>query len=511
MKKLSMICGITLALALGVRPALAAKFQLDFYDDTQGLYSQGDFETSIDLSEGDTVYADIWVTGIVEGQLVGTIDTKLLWDSSALEVVFIDNSYLFPQANGLWDAAPFALVRPGNMFLEVILFSGGNPGPEIMMHTIEFRSIEAGAGWIRVTGANDEKWFDENSVPIMPYPVECFVTAGSDDDDTSTTTTTSKNPITTTTIFSTKTTTINISSDFNVTTIPKTRIPEDSDSTMETLPGTPTTPKTYTKTTTSTRRKPTTKTKESPDIITEISSKTTTVPHSSPYQVFISPSSITLNSREVVEFREMSVVDGEKVKGTYRWEIIPASTIGSTIDENGLFTAGNNTSAYTIKEIARVTDTLHENSAATVTVTINIKKPSPMGCELSISPSSVTLFPGDTITFSAKNFGERCVEGSYKWKIFSKIDSHISKNGIYTAGNNESGDSAFDIVLVKDAINNIRIDAMVAVLPNGKVAQVAPDNTQNPQQEILPFKIPIIIISVLTILAGIVFLWRIKR
>ncbi len=176
MKKLSMICGITLVLALGVRPALAAKFQLDFYDDTQGLYSQGDFETSIDLSEGDTVYADIWVTGIAEGQLVGTIDTKLLWDSSALEVVFIDNSHLFSQANGLWDAAPFSLVRPGNMFLEVILFSGGNPGPEIMMHTIAFRCIAVGEDLIEITSNGIEEWFDENSVPIIPYPDELAVT-----------------------------------------------------------------------------------------------------------------------------------------------------------------------------------------------------------------------------------------------------------------------------------------------------------------------------------------------
>lgn len=351
---------------------------------------------------------------------------------------------------------------------------------------------------------------DENNqslVVIAETGEFCF--EGGSGDETSTTTT-SKIPITTTTILSTKTTTTKTTSDIKVTTIPRTTTtPAVSDITMMPTPGTLTTPKTHTITTTITIREPTTKTKELSESIAEISSKTITSPLSSHYQVFISPSSIALSSGEAVEFRATTIANGQKVKGIYRWELIPASHIGSSINENGLFTAGNNTSSYTIKESVQATDTLHDNSKAIVTVTITIKKPSAVGCTLSISPSSVTLFPGDTITFSAKTFGERCVESSYKWKILSKMDSHISKNGLYTAGNNESGDSAFDIVLVKDTINNISIDAMVTVLSKEKVVQAAPDDTQKPQQRSLFLKVLIII--VLIILTSVVLYWRIKR
>ncbi len=86
MKKLSIIYGLALVLALGVRPSLAAQFQLDFYGgDTS--YVKGDFETSITIREGDTIYADLWCTGIQPGQLVGAIDTELLWNSDEVEVV----------------------------------------------------------------------------------------------------------------------------------------------------------------------------------------------------------------------------------------------------------------------------------------------------------------------------------------------------------------------------------------------------------------------------------------
>ena len=349
---------------------------------------------------------------------------------------------------------------------------------------------------------------DENNKPfkITTEPGEfCFEGGG----DETTTTTTTKTSNTTTTIPSTKTTSIGKIPDIRATTIPKTTIPEIPDTTRMTTPRTLTTPRTFTANTTTTIREPTTKTKESPEKITETPSETTTIPLSSPYQISISPLSVTLNSGEVVEFHANTVVDGKKVKGIYRWEIIPASTIGSTINENGLFTAGNNTSDFTTKEIVRVTDTLHENSEATVMVTISIKKPPPTGCELSISPSSATLFPGDPITFSAKNLGKRCAEGSYKWKILSKLDSHISKNGIYTAGNNESGDSAFDIVIVKDTINNISIDAMVTVLSKEKVAQATSDVIQKPQLKALSSKV-LIIILVLIILTGIVLFLKFK-
>ena len=95
-------------------------------------------------------------------------------------------------------------------------------------------------------------------------------------------------------------------------------------------------------------------------------------------------------------------------------------------------------------------------------------------------------------------------------EILSKMDSHISKNGIYTAGNNESGDVAFDIVLVKDTINNISIDAMITVLSEEKVAQTTSGAIQKSPLKALSSKVLIIILVLIT-LTGIVLFWKIKR
>ena len=175
MKKLSMICGIALVLALGVRPSLAAQFQLDFYGGDSGLPAGKTFDTSIDIQEGGTIYADLWCTGIPPGQLVGTIDTQLLWNSDEVEVVSIDNTFLV-KPTGIWDGAPYVPLNGNSYFLEVILFSGGNPGPDLQMHTIEFRCIAVGEDLIEITSNGIEEWFDENSVPIIPYPDELAVT-----------------------------------------------------------------------------------------------------------------------------------------------------------------------------------------------------------------------------------------------------------------------------------------------------------------------------------------------
>lgn len=107
------------------------------------------------------------------------------------------------------------------------------------------------------------------------------------------------------------------------------------------------------------------------------------------------------------------------------------------------------------------------------------------------------------------------MKGLYQWKTNSGIGSQISANGIYTAGNNETGNSVIDIIIIKDTINNISNDAIATVLSREKVAQIATDATQKSHQETLSgrgtYTKFLIIIIVLIILTGIVLFWKIKR
>ncbi|MCK5185678.1 MAG: hypothetical protein KAR43_01010, partial [Deltaproteobacteria bacterium] len=258
---------------------------------------------------------------------------------------------------------------------------------------------------------------------------------------------------------------------------------------------------------------------KAPESITRISPKLNTTTLSSPYRVFISPSSVTINSGEMVLFRSKTIFDENGLKGKYRWKIDPASPIGSTIDENGILTAGINTADSALQETVWVTDIIHENTYATGTVTITGKKQLPLGCELSTSPSAATIFSEDTIKIFAKNFGRKCLKGSYEWKIYSIIGSQISADGLYTAGNNDTGNSAIDIIIVKDSANNSSADSMITVLPSEKFARVTPDSTEKPQPEAVSRKgtyskvliviIPITLLVIVTI--GIVLFRKNKQ
>jgi hypothetical protein len=219
-----------------------------------------------------------------------------------------------------------------------------------------------------------------------------------------------------------------------------------------------------------------------------------------------------------LQFSAKTILDGEEVDGTYQWDIVPASTIGSTIDKNGLLTASNNTSGYNSMETVRVTDIIHENNSVTASVIIKAEKHPSGGCELSVSPSSATVLTGETLRFLASNSGKTCVKGSYKWGISSKIGSHINSKGLYTAEKNDTGNSVIDIITAEDATNGIKASSLVNVLFEEKVAQSVPRSTQKPQQE-QPFQketsSTVFIIAVLAIvfLIGIILFWflSIKR
>ena len=218
---------------------------------------------------------------------------------------------------------------------------------------------------------------------------------------------------------------------------------------------TTTTPTTTTTTPTTTTTTPTT---------TTTTPTTTTTTITSSYKVTISPSSATLDSDASLQFSVNTTYGGEEVGGTYTWEIVPESTIGSVIDGNGLFTAGANTTESVVEETVKVTDTEHENKSATATVTIKIKEQPPPECEVKINPSSATVFSGDILPLTASTIGEECEPGDYEWSINTEIESVIDQEGNYTAGSNDTGSQVTDTITVVDHANgDISESAVIAV------------------------------------------------
>ena len=184
---------------------------------------------------------------------------------------------------------------------------------------------------------------------------------------------------------------------------------------------------------------------------------------SSRTRVIVSPESVTLTSGDLITLDPQTINDGIKVAGDYLYEIIPPSSIGSTIDDEGLFTAGTNTSPNNIEETIKITDTANKNAYVLIVFTIEGRKPPSGKCELSISPSSATLSSGDSIAFSVKNAGKKCSQGLYEWKVNSKIDSSINQQGIYRAGSNKDMNPVLDIVMVTDTVNKISTDVIITV------------------------------------------------
>ena len=180
---------------------------------------------------------------------------------------------------------------------------------------------------------------------------------------------------------------------------------------------------------------------------TTASTSTTTMPSSC--KVSVSPLAVTIRSGATAQFSAETSC-GE---GAYTWQIVPESTIGSTLDQDGLFTAGDNTTATDIEETVRVTDTAHGNESATATVTVQVKEEPPIECEVAINPSSATVYSGDTVTLEAHTSGVECAPGNYEWSISSDIGSMI-EDGAYTAGNNDTGSQATDVITVVDHANS---------------------------------------------------------
>jgi len=181
---------------------------------------------------------------------------------------------------------------------------------------------------------------------------------------------------------------------------------------------------------------------------------TTTTATAHSYQVVISPPSPTLNSGETVQYTAKTTDHGEEVEGRYYWEIVPESSIGSEIDENGFFIAGDNTARTEIIETVEVTDVDHERVSATARVMIRLNEPSLPDCEVAIIPLSATVSSGCSLVLEATTTGNECLPGDYEWLITSEIGSVIGEEGLYSAGINTTGAPVTDIVVVIDRANS---------------------------------------------------------
>jgi hypothetical protein len=191
-------------------------------------------------------------------------------------------------------------------------------------------------------------------------------------------------------------------------------------------------------------------------------------------RLIISPSLSSIHSKGILALDAQTIAGGREVPGKYKWEIFPPSSIGSTIDADGIFTAGINASGAPVQEIIRVTDTSNKSMSATATITIEGTQEPSEGCALLLTPSSAEISPGNVITFTAKNVGKTCAEGSYQWKVSSKIGSTITQEGIYTAGINRTNEEALDIIMVKDRGGALSSDALVTVAPGDRFSPAGP-------------------------------------
>ena len=210
-----------------------------------------------------------------------------------------------------------------------------------------------------------------------------------------------------------------------------------------------------------------------PATTTTIPSITTTTIPTAICSVVIAPDTQTVESGGAFEFTAVTTCDGAVVDGTYVWEIVPASTIGSSIAEDtGLFTAGNNTTGSDMTEIVQVTDITH-NTIDTAEATVHPVQPV---CETAINPSAATIDSEESITFTASTGGTGCLEPDYAWQIDTDLNSQINAGGtscFYQAGTNKTKMLHTDTLTVVDRANGTSAEVAVTVY-YGRIKRIFP-------------------------------------
>ena len=141
--------------------------------------------------------------------------------------------------------------------------------------------------------------------------------------------------------------------------------------------------------------------------------------------------------------------DGSCKDPCYTWEISLMGSTGSTIDSNGLYTAGGRMGV----DIVTVTDECNGGSSASAAIIIQPPTTTttiPPACTVTIDPAFETVYTWDKVQFSATSDGN-CNTPCYTWEIpvMGSTGSTIDTSGLYTAG----GSKGTDIVTVTDQCN----------------------------------------------------------
>jgi plastocyanin len=162
-----------------------------------------------------------------------------------------------------------------------------------------------------------------------------------------------------------------------------------------------------------------------------------------PCTVTVNPASVLFGG--TVQLSASSECDGVvqfAADPAYTWAISTQGCTGSSVSEDGLYTAPASGSDCT--DEVQATDTANGDAVGTGTVNVTSTEPS-----VSISPTSTTLEPGDTATFTAST-NNQIATPVYSWTVSGgTLDTTSGDSVVFTAGSAGSAS-----VTVTDTANN---------------------------------------------------------
>ncbi|MBW1838834.1 MAG: hypothetical protein JRI49_02780, partial [Deltaproteobacteria bacterium] len=187
--------------------------------------------------------------------------------------------------------------------------------------------------------------------------------------------------------------------------------------------------------------------------------------------VIIAPPSATVAPGETISFVATTnpvPPNTECSEGAYLWSV--DSPIGSSITQDGVYTAGINNTGGDRLDVITATDTANGNIADAAEITVLAQG---AYIVVTITPEDMTLASLDSIQFTAQTMDAETgtpypeEECSYRWEISppSTIGSVINRGGLYVAGLNFTDNLATETIRVFDTAHNDATDeAMVTVL-----------------------------------------------
>jgi len=185
--------------------------------------------------------------------------------------------------------------------------------------------------------------------------------------------------------------------------------------------------------------------------------------------VTIDPSSASVKAAETVDFSATTDCNGDvTASAIYTWAISSgggtagtgSGCTGSSIDADGLYTAGTPASGTSCVDTVVVTDTAHGSATDSADVTVSTCTDT-----VTVSPSSQTIEFGQTQQFTAStDCGGTSVSETYTWSVSgtcsgSNIDS---SSGLYTAPSSGTSDCS-DTVTATGATSGEQDTATVTV------------------------------------------------